>query len=888
MSSASEELLYNKKDFSSFANYDEVVSTDIKLDWTLDFENKTISGSADHVVKVLVEGTAQVHFDSRQIRLHGDILINNNKAKYTLAKEDPVLGTKITVEIPTELRAKDTLFSVHFPYSVDPNASAVQWLEPSATKGGNFPYVFTQCQAIHARSLFPCMDSPGVKTPYSARVLAPKWCTVLMSALASRNITDPQNIDSSKYNVFYWTQPVPTSPYLVALAGGNLTSLDISARVRIWSEPEVIEAAHNEFAETEEFVQAAEAITGCPYQWTRYDVVCLPPSFPYGGMENPCLTFATPTLLAGDRSLADVIAHEIAHSWTGNLVTNTVWDHFWLNEGWTVWLERKITSRFKRNDEVGRLSSEIGLVHLRESVEQQGEDNQFTQLVWPLRGEDPDDAFSSIPYEKGFNLLNYLENLVGGDNFDVFVKSYIQEFKFKSVTTGEFRDHFVQVLTNKLTGETADPAVTTSAQKKKKKKNNNNNTNTASAEISEANQQILEKLKALDWDALFLTKGFPTYPIDFKNSLSIAAKVLARHWIGIAQETNNKKFTPSKNDMLGWSSQQICLFLDQLLEFATEANFSVSFLEKLADLYGFNKTKNAEICLRWQSLGLKVGAEWIIPQVTEFITSQGRMKFVRPLYRLLRTSKVGGDIANTVFQSNKQMYHPIARKMLESDLNRLNEQEKKQKQEEVNNNSVSEQPEPVSEPVSVEPEKTIVEETPVATEAVSHGNGHHTEAPAPVVEKVEQVVETKPVAPPTVAQNDAAVVEKSVTQKVEVIDTVVVDSVEIPPAATPTPVKSESVPKSVHVEPPIAKAVEPSPAPVVATPDPLWEKSEKSTPVSTPPPTSSSSKKETKTSCGPSDSDLQVSSFQRNALYAVFFAGVTVASFYIFRSWGRR
>lgn len=224
------------------------------------------------------------------------------------------------------------------------------------------------------------------------------------------------------------------------------------------------------------------------------------------------------------------------------------------------------------------------------------------------------------------------------------------------MTTGEFRDHFVQVLTNKLTGETADPAVTTSAQKKKKKKNNNNNANTASAaEISEANQQILEKLKALDWDALFLTKGFPTYPIDFKNSLSIAAKVLSRHWIGIAQETNNKKFTPSKNDMLGWSSQQICLFLDQLLEFATEANFSVSLLEKLADFYGFNKTKNAEICLRWQSLGLKVGAEWIIPQVTEFITSQGRMKFVRPLYRLLRTSKVGGDIANTVFQSNKQM-----------------------------------------------------------------------------------------------------------------------------------------------------------------------------------------------------------------------------------------
>jgi leukotriene-A4 hydrolase len=399
---SNDEILYNRKDYSSFANSDEVISTDIKLEWTLDFDNHRIYGSVDHIVKVLVDGANSVVFDSRNIHLLGDILINNKPAAYVLGEEDSILGTKITVTIPAELRKKETLLSVHIPYRVDPNASAVQWLEPSATKGGKHPYVFTQCQAIHARSLFPCMDSPGIKTPYSAKVTAPKWCTVLMSALASNYITENNKNDSSETNVFHWTQPVPTSPYLVALAAGNLKSLDISNRVRIWAEPEVIAAAHNEFAETEDFVAAAELITGCAYQWNRYDVVCLPPSFPYGGMENPCLTFATPTLLAGDRSLADVIAHEIAHSWTGNLVSNHVWDHFWLNEGWTVWLERKITSHVKHNDEVGRLSSEIGLVHLHESIEQQGPENKFTQLVWPLRGEDPDDAFSSIPYEKVF------------------------------------------------------------------------------------------------------------------------------------------------------------------------------------------------------------------------------------------------------------------------------------------------------------------------------------------------------------------------------------------------------------------------------------------------------------------------------------------------------
>jgi leukotriene-A4 hydrolase len=309
---SAEDLLYNKKDFSSYANVHEVVTTDIKLDWNLDFQQKRISGSVGHVVKVLADNVSQVIFDSRNIHLTGDILINNKKVSFTVDKEDPVLGGKITITIPPELRKQDTLFSVHFPYYIDSTASAVQWLEPNATAGKKFPFVFTQCQAIHARSLFPCMDSPGIKTPYSAKVTAPKWCTVLMSALASNYITetnsgnadsnangnDKMNVDND-HKVFYWTQPIPTSPYLVALAAGNLSSLDVSPRVRIWSEPEVIESAHFEFGETEEFIVAAEAITGQEYVWNRYDVICLPPSFPYGGMENPCLTFATPTLLAG-------------------------------------------------------------------------------------------------------------------------------------------------------------------------------------------------------------------------------------------------------------------------------------------------------------------------------------------------------------------------------------------------------------------------------------------------------------------------------------------------------------------------------------------------------------------------------------------------------------
>jgi leukotriene-A4 hydrolase len=346
--------LFNKADPSSYANPTEAVSTNIELEWDIDFEKQAITGSVQHTVRIVTDGATHVDFDSSKINFTGDVLVNGTPGTFVTAPTNKVLGTKISVFIPQDLRAEGTTFTVKFAYYITTEASATQWLPASATKGQKHPYLFTQCQAIHARSLMPCQDSPGIKTQYSARVTAPSWCTVLMSAIA-----EPTEEKVEDKNLFVWKQPTPTSAYLVALAAGRMESREISHRVRVWAEPEVVEAALFEFSETEDFVVAAEKLTGCPYQWGRYDILCLPPSFPYGGMENPCLTFATPTLLAGDKSLADVIAHEIAHSWTGNLVTNHNWDHFWLNEGWTVWLERKITSAVRGNPEFGRLSTQV-------------------------------------------------------------------------------------------------------------------------------------------------------------------------------------------------------------------------------------------------------------------------------------------------------------------------------------------------------------------------------------------------------------------------------------------------------------------------------------------------------------------------------------------------
>ena len=290
---------------------------------------------------------------------------------------------------------KEREFTLTIEYSTF-DASAMQWIPKEQTIGGQYPYMFTQCQSIHARSLFPCQDSPSVKFTFDARVSVAEPhsnLTVLMGA------NEMKKTDGG-YS-FKQTTRIPS--YLMALAVGNLKSKEIGPRSLVWTEPEQLEAAASEFSETETFLKTAEEVAG-PYRWGRYDLLVLPPSFPYGGMENPCLTFLSPSLIAGDRSLADVVAHEISHSWTGNLVTNRTWEHFWLNEGWTMFLERKITGKLK-GESYRHFDALLGLNDLRDSIKHMSERNIDTSLYPDLASTHPDDAFSTVPYEKGHSLL---------------------------------------------------------------------------------------------------------------------------------------------------------------------------------------------------------------------------------------------------------------------------------------------------------------------------------------------------------------------------------------------------------------------------------------------------------------------------------------------------
>lgn len=486
-----------------------------------------------------------------------------------------------------------------------------------------------QCQAIHARSILPCQDCPAVKMTYDAKVTVPKWATAVMSALSKELTTTTteqltQN-NSAEYGdkVYQFSQPVPIPSYLFALAVGDLDSRDISPRCRVWSEPSMVEAVAFEFSQVEDFLVAAEELT-MPYQWTRYDLLCLPPSFPYGGMENPCLTFVTPTLLAGDKSLADVVAHEAAHSWSGNLVTNETWEHFWLNEGWTIFLQRKIMAKVNKDSKFFDFDSIGGWEDLRESVALLPD--KYTKLIPDLGNDDPDDAFSSVPYEKGFNLLYALERMVGADNFAGFMKAYFNEFKFSTVTSQKFQDFF------------------------------------------ESYFKDIPAIKDFDWKTWLHKPGMPEKPT-FDRTLSEQCEHLADAWISVDDGETVKGMLP-KHDISTWNTGLKCCFLDVLTATCTDRKrqLSLSTISSMKKKYSFEQSQNSEILFRFCILAVEAGDASILPIVIRFITSQGRMKFVRPLYRALFHSEMGKELAVKTFLEHKDFYHPIAAKMVASDL----------------------------------------------------------------------------------------------------------------------------------------------------------------------------------------------------------------------------
>lgn len=601
-------------DPSSYSRPEQVVVVSIDLKWDVDFSSKVISGFATLTVERKQDEAQHLILDARDLSIKavrdeetGQVL------QYTLGDSHPNFGSEFKINLPSDTKKK---YKVQIEYEVSPKSSALQWLDPEQTAGKKHPYLFSQCQAIHCRSLVPCQDTPAVKATYTAEVKAPSELVVLMSALRDGHKEEGNG------TVFRFCQPVPMPSYLIAIAVGALESREVGPRTLVWSEKEFVDKAAFEFSETETMLKTAEALCG-DYVWGQYDLLILPPSFPYGGMENPCLTFVTPTLLAGDRSLADVVAHEISHSWTGNLVTNKQWEHFWLNEGFTMFVERKIAGRM--HGEATRNFSAIGgWKDLRDCIRSRDDGKDpLTCLIPDLTGVDPDDAFSTVPYEKGHTFLWYLETLVGGPSkFEPFLKAYLDKFKYQSIDSDIFRNFLFEFFADK--------------------------------------KSVFD---VVDWDAWWKTPGMPPIKPEFDNTLAVACTELCQRWV----KWDVTKECPFKStDLDTLSTNQVREFLALLLE--EDPPLSVQKLEKMDDLYSMSERNNAEIKFRWIRLGLK--AHWTdqVDNALKFVTEQGRMKFVRPIYRDLYNWPEMRSHAIATYEANKNAMMHVAAYVVAKDL----------------------------------------------------------------------------------------------------------------------------------------------------------------------------------------------------------------------------
>jgi aminopeptidase N len=543
--------------------------------------------------------------------------------RFELGAADPILGRPLRVQLPGDARA----IVVH--YRTSPNARALQWLRPEQTAGGVHPYLFSQGQAILTRSWIPTQDSPGIRQTYRARIVVPKPLTAVMSA----ETLTPGGVDTPGGKAFTFKLDQAVPPYLIALAVGDIAFRPIGPRTGVFAEPSVVDRAAYEFADLERMVEAAESLYG-PYRWGRYDILVLPPSFPFGGMENPRLTFATPTVLAGDRSLTSLAAHELAHSWSGNLVTNATWRDFWLNEGFTTYFENRIMERLYGPD-LARMLEQIGRTGLLEEIKRLKDTPGDTVLYIDLTGRDPDDGATVVPYDKGAAFLRLLEETVGREAFDTWLRAYFDKFAFQSMTTSGFLDYLRATL------------IGTDGQRE------------AALNVHEwlFEPGLPDNAPAIHSDAFARVEAQARA---FAGGASAAALAIPG---GARSGASDGRATASPSE--GWSTQEWQHFLSSL-----PATLGTSRLAELDKQFGFTSTGNSEILFAWLRIAIRNHYEPSIPALERFLTTQGRRKFVKPLFEDLLKTDWGRPVAERIYGKARPMYHPVTSRSVDEVMKR--------------------------------------------------------------------------------------------------------------------------------------------------------------------------------------------------------------------------
>ncbi len=588
-------------DVHSYARPDHVRVRHVALDLEVDFTHHKLAGQATLTVERTSRDERQpLVLDSRKLQIEKVETSADGKefrpGRFTTGPEDALLGAPVTIELPAKVRA------VRIHYATSPQASGLQWLTPEMTSGKKQPFLFTQSESIHARSWIPLQDSPSVRVTYSARIRTPKGVLAVMSA-----VNDPKDPRDGEHH-FEMKQAIP--PYLIALAVGDLEFRPIGPRTGVYAEPEVVQKAREEFSDLEKMVEAVERLYG-PYRWGRYDVLVLPPSFPYGGMENPRLTFASPTVLAGDKSLVSLLAHELSHSWSGNLVSNATWSDFWLNEGFTVYLERRVLEAVYGKDRAD-MEAFLGRQSLEHELKELKPADQVLHI--DLKGRDPDDASTDIPYEKGALFLEHLEQVLGREKFDRFLRKYFDHFAFQSITTADFEAYL-----NK--------------------------------ELLESEPTLRARLAVRQW---LYEPGLPAGAPQIQSRAFQNVEKLERAWMA-------KAIAPGDPFAKDWSTQEWQHFLSVLPEKLTAEQ-----MKELDREFGFTKRTNAEVLFLWLQLAVRNGYEPAYPRLEEFLTSQGRMKFLKPLYQELVKTPAGKERALRIYAKARPAYHPIAAAAVEA------------------------------------------------------------------------------------------------------------------------------------------------------------------------------------------------------------------------------
>ncbi|XP_045312453.1 aminopeptidase B [Leopardus geoffroyi] len=579
--------------------------------------SRNLSGTAVLELRCLVpEGATELRLDSHPCLEVTAASLRRHLPDSKEQPEEPVhfrtqpfshYGQALCVALPQPFPAGER-FQVLLTYRVG-EGPGVCWLAPEQTAGKKKPFVYTQGQAVLNRAFFPCFDTPAVKCRYSALIEVPDGFTAVMSA---------NTWEKRGPNKFFFQMRQPIPSYLIALAIGDLVSAEVGPRSRVWAEPCLIKAAKEEYnGVVEDFLATGEKLFG-PYVWGRYDLLFMPPSFPFGGMENPCLTFVTPCLLAGDRSLADVIIHEISHSWFGNLVTNANWGEFWLNEGFTMYAQRRI-STVLFGSAYTCLEAATGRALLRQHMDITGEENPLNKLRVKIEpGVDPDDTYNETPYEKGFCFVSYLAHLVGDqDEFDNFLKAYVNEFKFQSILADDFLEFYLEY-------------------------------------FPELKKKRVDSIPGFEFDLWLNTPGWPPYLPDLSpgDSLMKPAEELAQLWV--TKELDMKAIEAVA--ISTWKTYQLVYFLDKILQ---KSPLPPGNVKKLGETYPkISNSQNAELRLRWGQIVIKNDHQEDFWKVKEFLQSQGKQKYTLPLYHaMMGGSEVAQTLAKETFKATAPQLH---------------------------------------------------------------------------------------------------------------------------------------------------------------------------------------------------------------------------------------